>query len=158
MHPDPDLKKKITVYDTASVQINGVNILHYLMKSIIIRTHIRKNDKNMLPNSKAKYSAVVRTIQWVIIHSIVGSFSCKRAHQRTHFMNAIQTLYYWTYNSNSYITIWSYADFKLYQVQEERHTLHGAIFLKIMCEKLFSLHIYNHSYKYNGKIVLFSIL
>ena len=51
-----------------------------------------------------------------------------------------------------------YADFKLYQVQKERHTLHGAIFLKIMCEKLCSLHIYNHSYKYNGKIVLFSIL
>ena len=56
------------------MQINGVNILNYLMKSIIIRTHIRKYDKNMLPNSKAKYSAVVRTIRGVIIHSIVGSF------------------------------------------------------------------------------------
>ena len=77
------------------MQIKGINILHYLMKSIIIRTHICKYDKNMLSNSKAKYSGVVRAIRGVIIiHSIVGSFSCKRAHQKTHFMNAIQALYY----------------------------------------------------------------
>ena len=76
------------------MQIKGINTLHYLMKSIIIRTHICKHDKNMLPDSTAKYSAVVRAIRGVIIHSIVGSFSCKRAHQRTHFMNSIQTLYY----------------------------------------------------------------
>lgn len=90
--------------------------------------------RTCFPHSKAKCSVVVRAIREVIICSIVGSFSCKRAHQTTQFTNAIQTLYNLTHKGTSTSKYGPYADLKLYQVQKKSHTLHRAIFLKITFE------------------------
>jgi hypothetical protein len=104
--------------------------------------------RTCFPHSYAKYSAVVRAIQGVIIGSIVGSFACKDKGARY----LAQLSYYHLTHLIDKVN-------KIYQIPGSEKELTRSIepfSIKVAFQELGCFHIYSHSSNDNGKVVIFA--